>query len=289
MNDFILCTDSGCDLKLDVCKKYNIVPLKMKYTINDEVFYDEMTDESAKLLYDKMRAGLIPKTSQINSSDFIDFWTPLLEQKKPILHIAMGSGISGTYANAVIAKDMLLEQHPDAELYVVDSLLASVSYGMLCIDLANMRAEGKSVTECYEWALEKRHLVNTFFTTGELKYLHRGGRVSKTGAVVGTVLNINPILHLSKEGFLQVIEKTRGQKATIKRVHELIGETVIEPENQTLYFCHSDDLERVTAFGEEEVKLHGFKDFKATFIGPTIGAHTGPGLFAAFFYGKPRK
>ncbi len=288
MNRFLLCTDSGSDLSLDACRELDIIPLKMKYSIDDKIYTDGMTVESVKELYEKMREGAAPKTAQLNVSEFIDFWTPLLSEKKPILHISMGSGISGTYANAELAKSMIIEKHPDAQIYIVDSLLASYAYGMLCIDISRMRAEGKTIEECYNWALERRHNVNTFYTTGDLKYLYRGGRVSRAGAIVGTVLNINPILKLDKDGHLLVCDKSRGEKATERRVRELIGSIVTDAKDQTLYISHSDAFEKAQKYGEAIKAEFGFRDISYTYIGSTIGSHTGPGLVAFFFYGKPR-
>ncbi len=288
MNKFLLCTDSGSDLMLDSCKKYDIIPLKMKYSIDDEVFTDGMTVESVQELYRKMIDGAAPKTSQINAAEFVDFWTPLLSEKQPILHLSLGSGISGTYSNAEIARQMILEEHPDAEIYLVDTLGASASYGMLCIEISKLRAAGKTVQECYDWVMKVRHNVDVFYTTGDLKYLHRGGRVSKTSAVVGTVLNINPILTLDPAGKLVPKEKARGEKATERKVRELIGELVENAPENTLYISHSDCPERAKRFGDMLQEAFGFKDVFYTYIGATIGSHTGPGLVAIFFFGKPR-
>lgn len=288
MSNFLLCTDSGSDLMLDACKKYDIIPLKMHYSIGDEVFTDGMTIETVQELYGKMVDGAVPKTSQINASEFVDFWTPLLSENLPILHLSLGSGISGTYSNAEIAKQMILEEHPDAEIYLVDTLGASASYGMLCVEVAKLRAEGKDVKQCYDWLMEVRHNVDVFYTTGDLKYLHRGGRVSKTSAVVGTVLNINPILTLDPAGKLVSIDKARGEKATERRIRELVGDLAVNASESTLYISHSDCPERAKRFGDMLQAEYGFKDVFYTYIGATIGSHTGPGLVAVFFFGQPR-
>ena len=288
MANFLLCTDSGSDLMLDSCKKYDIIPLKMKYSIDNEVFTDGMTVEAVQELYRKMVAGAAPRTSQINAAEFVDFWTPLLSEKQPILHLSLGSGISGTYSNAELAREMILEEHPDAEIYLVDTLGASASYGMLCVEISKMREAGKTVQECYDWVMKARHNVDVFYTTGDLKYLHRGGRVSKTSAVVGTVLNINPILTLDPGGKLIAIEKARGEKATERKVRDLAGALTEDPEDKTLYISHSDCPERAKRFGDMLQAEFGFKDVFYTYIGSTIGSHTGPGLVSIFFLGKPR-
>ena len=166
---------------------------------------------------------------------FTEFWTPLLEKKQPIIHIALGSGISGTWANAVSAADMLMQDHPDADIRVIDSTLASVGYGMLAILAADLRDCGSSADEC-QMQLEKvKSNINTYYTTGDLTYLYRSGRVSRTGMVIAHALNIWPILNLDLDGHLIVQAKERGKKKTIERIHRIISELCVDPEDQTLY------------------------------------------------------
>ena len=192
-------------------------------------------------VYDRMRNGEVPTTSQMTPFEFINFWSELLEQSQlPIVHIAMGSGISGTYANAVIAKDMFLENHPNAQIYLCDSTLASIGYGMLCVIAAEARDAGKTPEECLEELERRKAFINTYYTTNDLKYLHRSGRVSTAGIIVATALNINPILNLDLEGHLIVREKIRGRKHALERIYQIVGERVIEARRQTVYICHSD-------------------------------------------------
>ena len=293
MSNFLLCTDSGSDLMLDACKKYDIIPLKMHYSIGNEVFTDGMTIETVQELYGKMVDGAVPKTSQINASEFVDFWTPLLSENLPILHLSLGSGISGTYSNAEIAKQMILEEHPDAEIYLVDSLGASASYGMLCVEVAKLRAEGKDVKQCYDWLMEVRHNVDVFYTTGDLKYLHRGGRVSKTTAIVGSVLNIKPILHVDEEGHLIPIKKCRGKNAVMKAMLDTMAENVLDGLEyaEKCFISHAAREEEAKQVAAEIEKTYPHLDGKVQIesIGPIIGCHTGPGTVALFFWGKSRK
>ena len=220
--------------------------------------------------------------------DFVDFWSDLDRFKLPIVHIALGSAISGTFANAKIAQDLILKSHPEAKIYVVDSTLASIGYGMLCIWAADMRDEGKTPEECVEWLEKQKIFINTYYTTNDLKYLHRSGRVSKAGVVVATTLSINPILNLDKEGHL-IVRENRGRKKAFNRIYEIVEELVINPQDQIVYICHSDcEKNEVEAFSNTLIQRIGFKDSFISYIGPTIGAHSGPGLIAAFFTGQPR-
>jgi DegV family protein with EDD domain len=288
MQKFCVTTDSGCDLPLSLCNEKEIYPLQLTYLIDNEIYTDSMLHEDCKIFYDKMRQGAVPKTSQVNTNQFLKFWETLLPKNLPIVHICLGGKISGTYTNGLIARDMFLEQNPDAKLYVVDSTLASVGYGMLALEAAKMRDDGKEPEECLAWIEENKININTYYTTDNLTYLYRSGRVSKIGAIVGNALNINPILRLNSEGRLLVAEKVHGRKATIKRIHAIVQDTLTDPGEQTLYVCHSDIYEEAKKFGDEIRDMFGFKDVYYTYIGPTIGTHAGPGLMAAFYFGTPR-
>jgi DegV family protein with EDD domain len=247
-----------------------------------------MNHDDFKSFYDKIRDGAVPRTSQVNIYEFVSFWESLLHLKLPIVHICLGSGISGTYSNGVQAVEIMNEKYPDQKIYLVDSTLASVGYGMLAIKAAEMRDQGKTAQECIEWLEKHKIEINTYYTTDNLEYLHRSGRVSRAGAIIGTALKINPILNLDKEGHLLVQEKVRGKKATIRRIHEIVRELAVNPHEQTLYICHSDIPEQARSFGEGLRQDIGFKDIYYTYIGTTIGTHAGPGLMAAFFYGRHR-
>lgn len=288
MEKFIVTTDSGCDLSGEYCESLGIVPLKMCWTAGEENITDTMVPTELKAFYDGMRSGTEPKTSQVTPYQYIEFWTPLLERKLPIVHIALGSAISGTYANGVKAAEMMREEHPDCVIHVVDSTLASVGYGMLAINAAKMRDEGFTPEQCVAELERTKASVNTIYTTGDLTYLYRSGRVSRTGMVVAHALNIWPILRLNIEGTLLVTAKERGKKHTLDRINKIIEEAVLEPEKQTLYICHSDIPEEAHEFGESLKELFGFKDVFYTYIGTTIGSNCGPGLMAAFFTGKDR-
>lgn len=288
MEKFIVTTDSGCDLSGEYCESLGIVPLKMCWTAGEENITDTMVPTELEAFYDGMRSGTEPKTSQVTPYQYIEFWTPLLERKLPIVHIALGSAISGTYANGVKAAEMMREEHPDCVIHVVDSTLASVGYGMLAINAAKMRDEGFTPEQCVAELERTKASVNTIYTTGDLTYLYRSGRVSRTGMVVAHALNIWPILRLNIEGTLLVTAKERGKKHTLDRINKIIEEAVLEPEKQTLYICHSDIPEEAHEFGESLKELFGFKDVFYTYIGTTIGSNCGPGLMAAFFTGKDR-
>lgn len=288
MNSFIVTTDSGCDLPLQELQKHDIIPFMLQYEIDGEIFTDTMLHEDCHVFYEKMRQGAVPHTSQINMQQFVDFWRPLLDQGLPIVHISLGSGVSGTFHNGELAAELLREEFPDAKIYVVDSTLCSVGYGMLALKADEMRRAGMSAEACRDWLEAHKKEVNTWYTTDELKYLRRSGRCSRASAAIGTILQICPILNLDVEGHLIVQERVRKLRPTIRRLHEIIGGIVENAGEQTLYICHSDIPEQAREFGEGLRADFGFRDVYYTYIGTTIGSHCGPGLMAAFFFGKPR-
>lgn len=290
MVKYCVATDSGCDLPSIFCSERSIYAYQMKYFIDEKEYIDQMTPDNGTAFYNRMREGAVPHTSQMSPYEFVGFWSKLLEKPNlPIVHIAMGSGISGTYANAIIARKLFLDAHPEAQVFVVDSTLASIGYGMLCILAADLRDAGETPESCVEHLESRKILVNTYYTTNDLKYLYRSGRVSRTGALVATTLNINPILNLNKEGHLIVREKIRGRKRALSRINEIVQELVTDPAGQTVYICHSDcKAEEVEAFSKTLIDRLGFKGSFINYIGPTIGSHSGPGLIAAFFVGQPR-
>lgn len=286
---FIVCTDSGCDLDITVLNEHNIYALPLQYELNGKIIKDTMIQEDCHRFYEGMRNGDCPKTSQVNPVQFIDFWSPILKEKNlPVIHISLGSGVSGTFHNGCVAAEDIKEEIPDADIHMIDSTLCSIGYGMLALHAAKMRDEGAEAEECINWLEENKSRMNTWYTTDELKYLYRSGRVSKLGAIVGGALKICPILNLDLEGHLLVQEKVRGLKKTIKRIYEIVDEIVEDPQNEIAYICHSDIPEQAHEWGEEIKARYGFKEVRYTYIGPTIGSNCGPGLMAVFFFGKKR-
>ena len=286
--DYIIATDSGCDLSLKKLQNLNVVPLFMHYTINDEIFTDDMNEENLKIFYDKMKNGDCPKTSSINTQDFYDFFKDLLKQGLPILYISLGSGISGTYDNAVFAANQLREENENNVIYVLDSTCACAGYGLMVVKASELRKNGASFEECFLEIESMKHKVSPFYTTDDLTYLYRGGRVKKGKMIIAHALNIRPILDLDYDGRLRVCDKARGEKNTYDKIVEKIKNKVIDPENQILYISHSFCEKKARVFADYIRSQVPFKNYYITNIGPIIGSHTGPGLVAAFIVGKDR-
>lgn len=288
MKKFILATDSGCDLPITLCKEKDIHTLFLTYQIDGQIYTDTMEHEKCKEFFYRMRKGAMPSTSQVNPMQYLEFWRTLMPLNLPIVHISLGSAISGTYANGLTAKEMLLEEFPEAQVHVVDSTIASTGYGLLAIEAAKLRDADYTAEQCVEWLEQNRSRVNTYYTTENLTHLHRSGRVSKAGQIIGSALKINPIMHMNHEGKMLVAEKVRGSKATKSKVLSLIASNVVSPETQTIYISHADCIEKAQEYGEALKAELGFKDVYYTYIGSTIGSHTGPDLIAIFYLGKTR-
>ena len=290
MADYIyqITADSGCDLSLEKCTERGVTPYKMPFTMDGKPMIDGMTEESFREFYDLMRAGGIARTSQINPGEFTEFWRPLAEAGKNVLHISLAAAISGSCDNARSAAAMLMEEYPGWTCRVVDSANASAGFGLVVLRAADNRDKGMEL-EANARELESIiHNVNSIFTTNDLTYLYRGGRVSKTAAAFGTALNIVPIMHLDYEGHLEVWQKVRGDKQCFKKVLKDIKELVENAGEQTLIVSEADAPEKAREYGAALVAECGFRDVFYTHIGPIIGAHTGPGLISVFFVGKER-
>lgn len=288
MERYIICTDTGSDLTEQLYKEYDIVPLKMEYELDGKMYLDDYSPEALKAFYDKMREGACPKTTQINTARYVEFFEELIKECATVVYIGLSSGISGSFNNARLAAEEVNQKHVGAHVYTVDTLGASLMGGMLSVAASKNRKNGMSAEENVKWLEENRLNVNVYYTTPDLTYLHRGGRVSKTSAVVAHMLGINPILTVTREGKLVSCDKVRGEKQTISKLVKNMQETATDPENTTIFISHSDCIERAQAAAERFKSEVGFKDAIITSIGTIIGAHTGPGLIAMFYFGKER-
>lgn len=285
---FIISTDSGCDLSKEMCEQYGIIPIMMNYLDEDIIYKDTMEKSDIIAFYKQMEEGKVFKTSAININEAYEFLKELIKYNKPIIHISLGSGISGTYNNFLNAKEMIKEKYPESLIEIIDSTSASLGYGIMCIEAAKLRDEGKTYEEIVRYVENIKRGVNPYFETSTLTYLARGGRVTKIASIFGNVLSIRPVLRLDYDGHLVVYTKGHGKLNTFKKVIEAVKEAVIDPQNQTLYVSHSNAINDAVELAEKIKEEIGFKDIVYSYIGTIIGSHTGPGLVSVFFHGKDR-
>lgn len=293
MQDFILSCCSTADLSKEHFEIRNINYICMHYYLDDVHYFDDLGQSIGfDDFYKAMQNGAETKTSQINAAEFEEYFEGFLKEGKDILHVSLSSGISGTFNSANIAKDMLLEKYPDRKIYVVDSLTASSGYGLIMDKLADLRDEGCTIDEVFEWITANRLKLHAWFFSTDLTFFVKGGRVTKTAGFVGNILSICPLLNVDYQGKLIPRYKIRTKRKVIEAIvaqMEQLAENGLEYERKC-YISQSvcmEDAEAVAKLVESKFpKLNG--KVLINNIGTTIGSHTGPGTVALFFWGSER-
>ncbi len=290
---YILSCCSTADLTREHLDSRDIKYIYFHYFIDDVEYPDDM---GQTIRFDKfyrmMEEGVDTRTSQINADEFITYFTPFLKEGKDIVHLCLSSGLSGVYNSATIARDMLKEEFPERNIYIVDSLGGSSGYGLLMDKLADLRDEGKSAEEVVAWAEENKLRVNHWFFSTDLKYYVKGGRVSKVAGFVGTLLKICPLLNVSNEGKLVPKEKIRLKRNAIVAAFEKMKANADKGEDYdgkcyiSCSACEPDARELADLIEGYFTKMDGKVQIMS--IGTTIGSHTGPGTVALFFFGKDK-
>ena len=288
MRDYTIVINNTSDLPVEYIQEHGLKVMFLPYTI-DGVTYESMEDSlSDKEFYDKMRAGSMPSTSQATPAQAAACLEPLLQEGKDVLCIAFSSGLSGTYQSICLAVQDLQEKYPDATIRVVDSLCASMGEGLFVHKAVMLKEAGKSLDEVAQWLEEnKLHLCHNF-TVDDLFFLHKGGRVSKTTAIVGSALGIKPVLHVDDEGKLVPVGKVRGRKQSLIALVDRMVKQVQGVENDMVFISHGDCLQDAEFVRDLVREKTGVQNFMINYIGPTIGAHSGPGTVALFFMGQSR-
>lgn len=289
MREFKILTDNTADLPESYIQEHDLSLAWLPYLLDGETYTRENTLDYPTF-YAKMRAGSMPTTSQVNPQQAREVLEAVLRQGYDILYIAFSSGLSGTYNSVRIAAEELAEEYPEAIIAVVDSLCASLGEGLLVHKAVQMKEAGKSLGEIRDWLeANKLHLCHVF-TVDDLNHLYRGGRVSRTAAFLGTLANIKPMLHVDDEGHLIALSKVRGRKKSIASLVDMMEERMGEwrDQNDIVFISHGDcveDANRLKELVEERTGIHAYL---IGYIGPTIGAHSGPGTLALFFMGEKR-
>lgn len=285
--NFTFFTDSTCDLPTDILDKNNVICLNLTYEV-DGIEYNANNLLSIQDFYTKMRAGSTTKTSQIAPDTFINTFKNELENGRDILYISFSSGLSGTYNSARIASETLKEAYPDAKIYIVDSLCASLGEGLLVYKAIQLMNAGKSIDEIANWLEENKLHLCHMFTVDDLMFLHRGGRVSKTSAIAGSILGIKPGLHVDNDGHLIPISKIRGRKQSLNWLVSNMADRIGNWENDTIAICHGDCIDDANYVADLAKSKFGVKNVIINHTGPVIGSHSGPGTLALFFMGDYR-
>lgn len=290
MRDFVLMTDSCCDLTAEMADQLGLVVLPLTFQMGDETYHNWLDGRelSFRDFYSRIREGQLGTTSAASIGSFQQVMRQVLDSGKDILYIAFSSALSTTYQSAVIAANDLKEELPDRQILVVDSLCASQGQGLLMYLCAQQKAAGKSIEEVRDFAEATRGKVCHWFTVDDLNHLKRGGRINATTALFGTMLSIKPVMHVDDEGRLIPVSKARGRKASILALVDHMEQTAIDPAHQTIFITHGDCEDDARFLADEITRRFGVTDIHINFVGPVIGNHSGPGTLALFFLGKER-
>ncbi|MBE6996422.1 MAG: DegV family protein [Ruminococcaceae bacterium] len=290
MRDFVIMTDSCCDLTAEMAAELELEVLPLRLLMNEKDYrnYLDGREIGFKEFYDCMRAGNMGATSAVSVGEFEDAVRPILSAGKDILYIGFSAALSTTYQSSAIAAEQLREEFPDADIRVVNSKCASMGQGLLVWLCAQQKKAGKSLAEVCAYCEETVPSLCHWFTVNDLNHLKRGGRVSAATALVGTMLSIKPVLHVDDEGRLISVSKARGRKASLLALVDEMEKTAIDPANQTVFISHGDCLEDAQFVAAEIEKRFGPKDIRFNYVGPVIGNHTGAGVVALFFLGTHR-
>ncbi|WP_101696752.1 DegV family protein [Clostridium minihomine] len=290
MNDFVIVTDSCCDLPGDFARELELEVLPLSVRLNEKDFFNDLDGKEIGFhdFYEQLRNEAVCTTSGVNVEAFKTKMESILQSGKDILCIQFSSALSNTFNSAYVAAQELAPKYPERKLYTIDSLCASLGQGLLIYHAVQQKRSGKTIEQVRDWVEENKLKLCHWFTVDDLNHLKRGGRVSSATALIGTVLGIKPVLHVDDEGRLINVGKARGRKASLIALVDQMEETVIDPENQVIFISHGDSLEDAEWVRDEVRRRFSVKDVVINYVGPVIGTHSGPGTIALFFLGVHR-
>lgn len=291
MSKYIFTIDSSCDCPLVELQEKDVPVIRFRYFEGEDNHIDEMDPTIYKDFYQKMRDGHTYSTSQINPTEYMEFFKEQMKKygTKQIIHISLCEGLSGTINSARLAARQMLEEDKEAKVLIVDPTIASLGSTMMLYEGLRVREEGMEFEEAFKYLQEKALHINTYYTTDTLTFFAKGGRLSKAAAFVGNAFKICPILDCKVKGELDVIAKIRTTKKALDFIVQKVKETVIDPTSQMLYVCTADNEELGKELAERLIQECGFTHYRIYAMGPIIAAHAGPGLLSVFYYGKTRE
>ena len=290
MSDFVILTDSSADLGADLAQRLNVQVVPLCFVMDDHTYYNypDNRDMDPHAFYDRLRQGDLATTNAVNVAQYTEALEPLLQEGRDVLILAFSSGLSNTYNSSRLAVEELSVKYPDRKLYTVDTLCASLGQGLLVWYTARERDRGHSIDEVRDWVEERKLNLCHQFTVDDLHFLKRGGRISAATAMVGSMLHIKPVLHVNDEGLLINTGKARGRQAALKALVDRMEETAIDSGSLTVFISHGDCLEDAQTVERMVRDRFGVQEIYINYVGPVIGAHSGPGTVALFYVGTNR-
>ncbi len=292
MNNYQIITDATCDMNQEILDQKDILVMPMEIVMDDgQIFqhYPDFRNFSADDFYEELKKGNLAHTSQITPAQYLSFFTSILEEGKDILYVCFSSGMSNMAANAKNAAAELEERYPGRNVIAVDSLGACGGEGVLAVRAAENRENGMSIQENAEWLENNKLNLAHYFSVDDLMYLHKGGRVSAATAIVGSALDVKPMMYVDDEGKLLFNSTVRGLKASLKKLIAFTQKSIIDSENQILYISGAECREDAEWLRKKVLEKIPCKDVIITTVGPVIGTHTGPSLICLFSFGTGRK
>ena len=290
MRDYVIMTDSCCDMTAQTAEELGLEVLPLSLNMGENVYRNWLDgrDIGFEDFYARIRAGETATTSAVNVGEFEAAMRKVLESGKDILCINFSSALSTTYQSAVIAANGLQSEFPEARIYVVDSLCASLGQGLLLYLCVQEKRKGRSIGEVRAFAEATKGNICHWFTVDDLNHLKRGGRISAATALFGTMLSIKPVMHVDDGGHLTPVSKARGRKASLMALVDKMAETAVDPANGPVFISHGDCEGDALFVAGEITRRFGNKDIHINYVGPVIGNHSGPGTMALFFVGTKR-
>lgn len=287
---YVFMTDSDSDLLYSIADEKHIPVVRMPYALDGKEYLDDNGRSGVeKTFFARMREGATPNTSLLPTEVYLEYFEPVL-QEKDLLFVAFSSQMSATINNVMEAREQLMKKYPQRKFTVVDTLSISGPQTLLILGAHELYEQGKSMEEVEKWLLDNRMRAQAWLTVDDLKYLRRGGRISSTSAVFGTMLDIKPIIVMGKGGKMDPAEKVQGRKKALRTIVERTAENIENPEEQTLLILQADVPEEAERLAEMlRQRIPTLKDIRIQMVGPVIGAHCGPGTLASVFMGKERK
>ena len=287
MSHFVIVTDSSADLPLDLTAKYGIEVVQLSVSVDDEAPRAN-NEVDPKVLYGALRNKSTAKTSAANLAMFEEAFEKHLEKGEDVLYLGFSSGLSATCQAARNARTGLCEKYPDRKLIVLDTLCAALGQGLLVYLVAELAAKGADIEAAAAYAEELKPNLAHWFTVTDLFFLKRGGRVGTATAVVGSMLQIKPVMHVDDEGHLTKVTTARGRKGSLDALCARMKESMLDRPDQTVFIGHGDCLEDAQYLADKIKTETGVEVSLIDYVGPVIGAHAGPGVVALFFLGKER-
>lgn len=287
MSNYVITSDTTCDLPESYIKEHGIDIIPLYYNLNDVIYGDEQ-NMSPHDFYNEMRNGRMPTTMACNPETTANIFRKNLDNGFDILHIAFSSGLSSSYNTAAVTAEELADEYPDRKIIVIDSKAASMGEGLIVYKAVNNRDNGMNIEDNAKWIEDNKLHVCHQFTVDDLHHLHRGGRVSKATAIIGTMINVKPVLHVDDEGHLISLCNVRGRKKALNMLVDNMAATITGYENDIIFISHGDCIEDANYVADKIQERFGIKNFMINYVCPTVGTHSGPGTLALFFIGEKR-